>query len=155
MTRPNGAPAGHRPGLVVDAVRRITIPSESALTAIGSPSDLARVPTIDDVRRIALALPEATEELTWGTDLTFRFRGRIFAITGEGASGVSVKATIDDQAALVASDPDTFAPSAYTGRFGWITVQLSRVEQPMLEQLLRAAWRRTAGKRLAATLPPD
>jgi hypothetical protein len=111
------------------------------------------MPTVADIRRIALALPEATEELTWGTDLTFRVRGRIFAITSEGATGVSIKASLDDQAALVGSDPETFAPSAYTGRFGWVTVQLARVSEPMLEQLLRSAWRRTAGKRLAGTLP--
>jgi hypothetical protein len=111
--------------------------------------------TSDDIRRIALALPEATEELTWGTDLTLRVRGRIFAITGDGSTTASIKATPDDQATLVGSDPETFAPSAYTGRFGWITVQLPRVSEAMLEELLRAAWRRTAGKRLAARLPPD
>jgi hypothetical protein len=111
------------------------------------------VPTVDDVRRFALGLPEVIEELTWGTDLTFRVRGKIFAITGEGSTGVSFKASLDDQAALVGSDPETFRPSAYVGRFGWVTVQLAGVSDAMLEQLLRSAWRRTAPKRLAATLP--
>jgi hypothetical protein len=109
--------------------------------------------TVNDVRRISLGLPEATEELTWGTDITFRVRAKIFAITGEGSTSVSIKASLDDQAALVASDPETFQPSAYTGRFGWITVNLERVPTPLLESLLRSAWRRTAPKRLAATLP--
>jgi hypothetical protein len=111
------------------------------------------MPTVDDARRLSMALPEATEELTWGSDITFRVNGKIFAITGEGATGVSIKASVEDQAALVESDPETFQPSAYTGRFGWVTVQLARVSEPMLAQLLRAAWRRTAPKRLAATLP--
>ena len=48
--------------------------------------------TFDDVRRIALALPEAEERLTWETDITFRVRDRIFAIGGEGAIAVSIKA---------------------------------------------------------------
>src|SRR4051812_13568120 len=111
------------------------------------------MPTVDDVRRICLALPEASEELTWGTDITFRVRGKIFAITGAGATGVSIKASLDDQAAVVASDPATFRPSAYTGRFGWVSVDLTRVPAPLLADLLRTAWRRTAPKRLAATLP--
>jgi len=113
------------------------------------------MPTVADLRRLALALPEATEELTWGTDITFRVRGKIFAITGEGATGSSIKASLDDQAALVGSDPATFQPSAYTGRFGWVNVQLAGVSEPMLAQLVRSAWRRTAPKRLAAALPAD
>ena len=112
--------------------------------------------TFDDVRRIALALPEAEERVTWETDITFRVRDKIFAIGGEGADRVSIKAGLETQAELVEMDPATFARSAYTGRFGWVTVDLARVEPALLESLLREAWRRTAPKRLAATLvdPP-
>jgi hypothetical protein len=108
--------------------------------------------TFDDVRRIALALPEAEERLTWDTDITFRVRDRIFAIGGEGASHVSIKASPETQAELLDMDPLTFAKSAYVGRFGWVTVDLGRVEPALIESLLREAWRRTAPKRLAATL---
>ena len=38
--------------------------------------------TFDDVRRIALALPEAEERLTWDVDITFRVRDKIFAMGG-------------------------------------------------------------------------
>ena len=107
--------------------------------------------TVADVRRIALSLPEATEQETWG-DTTFRVRGKIFAIVGPDGTGASVKASPDDQAALVASDAATFQPSAYTGRFGWVAVDLSRVHPAILEQLIRDAWRRTAPKRLVAAL---
>jgi len=110
------------------------------------------VPTFDDVRRIAMALPEAEEILTWETDITFRVRGKIFAIGGEGADRVSIKAGLETQAELIDLDPETFASSAYVGRFGWVTVDLGRVEPGLLANLLREAWRRTAPKRLAATL---
>ena len=36
--------------------------------------------TFDDVRAIAMALPEAEEIVTWDTDVTFRVRKKIFAI---------------------------------------------------------------------------
>jgi hypothetical protein len=108
--------------------------------------------TFDDVRRIAVALPEVEEKLTWETDVTFRVRDRIFAIGGEGADRVSVKASLEGQAELLEMDPQTFAKSAYVGRFGWVTVDLSRVDPALLESLLRDAWRRTAPKKLAATL---
>jgi hypothetical protein len=108
--------------------------------------------TWDDVRRLALALPEAEEKLTWETDVTFRVRDRIFAIGGEDASAVSIKAGLETQAELLEMDPATFAKSAYVGRFGWVTVHLDRVDPDLLSSLLREAWRRTAPKRLAATL---
>ena len=112
------------------------------------------MPTFEDVRRIAFGLPETEEILTWETDVTFRVRGKIFAIGAEGATGVSIKASPDRQAELLDLDPETFASSAYVGRFGWVTVALERVDQGLLETLLAEAWRRTASKRLAATLAP-
>jgi hypothetical protein len=108
--------------------------------------------TFDDVRRIALALPEAEERVTWETDITFRVRDKIFAIGGEGADRVSIKAGLETQAELVELDPATFVPSAYTGRFGWVTADLARVDEALLTSLLREAWRRSAPKKLAATL---
>jgi hypothetical protein len=110
------------------------------------------VSTFDDVRRIALALPEAEERLTWEVDVTFRVRDKIFAMAGEDGSHASIKASPERQAELVDLDPETFAPSAYVGRFGWVTVDLARVDAPLLEDLIRDAWRRTAPKKLAATL---
>jgi hypothetical protein len=110
------------------------------------------VTTFDDVRRMALALPEAEERLTWETDITFRVRDKIFAIGGEGADRISVKASLETQAELIDLDPETFASSSYVGRFGWVTVDLDRVDPAVLASLIREAWRRSAPKRLAATL---
>jgi hypothetical protein len=110
------------------------------------------VTTFDDVRSLAMALPEAEERVTWETDITFRVRDKIFAIGGEGADRVSIKASLETQAELIDLDPETFASSAYVGRFGWITVDLGRVDPAVLSSLIREAWRRTAPKRLAATL---
>jgi hypothetical protein len=110
------------------------------------------VTTFEDVRRIALGLPETEERLTWETDITFRVRDKIFAIGGEGATSLSIKASLETQAELVELDPETFGKAAYVGRFGWITVDLGRVEPGLLTSLLREAWQRTAPKRLAATL---
>ena len=111
--------------------------------------------TFADVRRIALALPEAEEKLTWETDVTFRVRDKIFAIGGEGATHVSIKAGLETQAELLEMDPQTFAKSAYVGRFGWVTVDLARVDPQLLDSLLRQAWRRTAPRKLAASLDAE
>jgi predicted DNA-binding protein (MmcQ/YjbR family) len=111
------------------------------------------VTSFDDVRRLAMSLPEAEERVTWETDITFRVRDKIFAIGGDGATHVSIKASPERQAELVDLDPDTFAPAAYVGRFGWVTVDLERIDAPLLEDLIRDAWRRAhkRGRAAAAT----
>src|SRR2546427_11795497 len=77
-----------------------------------------------EFRLLCLSEPEAEEIETWG-EATFRVRGRIFAMGSPEGSSVSVKASLDDQAGLIALDPKTFAASAYTGRFGWVSVRLA------------------------------
>jgi hypothetical protein len=111
--------------------------------------------TFDDVRRIAMSLPEATEVVTWDTDITFRVGKKIFAIGGDGSNHTSIKATLDSQSDLVYRDPETFTPAPYVGRYGWINVDLTRLGVDELETLLRQAWRMTAPKKLAATLADD
>ena len=55
---------------------------------------------LDRLRAIALALPEATEEVTWGTDVNFRVRKKIFCFPGDGGS-ITVKADRDELPALL------------------------------------------------------
>jgi hypothetical protein len=48
----------------------------------------------------------------------------------------------------VARDPDTYAVAPTTGRFGWVRVELARIELPALRALVVAAWRAAAPRRL-------
>jgi hypothetical protein len=109
--------------------------------------------TFQDVREISMALPEVEEHVTWGTDINFRIRNKMFVIGGEDATGVSVKATPVAQAELIDLDPQTFSSAPYVGRFGWVNVDLARVDRAMLERLLRDAWRSTAPARLRGLVP--
>lgn len=111
------------------------------------------MPTFEDVRSIARALPEVEEHVTWGTDVNFRIRNKMFVIGGEDADRISVKATPIAQAELLDLDPATFASAPYVGRFGWVTVDLGRVDRAMLEGLLRDAWRSTAPAKLRDLVP--
>jgi hypothetical protein len=108
--------------------------------------------TFDDVRRIAMSLPEAEEVLTWETDVTFRVRKKIFAIGGDGSERASIKATPAAQADLIDRDPRAFASAPYVGRFGWVNVDLAKVDEATLRILLVEAWKLTAPKRLIPTL---
>jgi hypothetical protein len=106
----------------------------------------------EEVRRAALALPEAIEVETWGQP-TFRVRDKIFAVLSPDGDVAGVKATLEAQAALIGSDPATFSPSHYTGRYGWTTVQLARVDPAEMLELVVEAWRQTAPRKLAASFP--
>ena len=97
------------------------------------------------LRRAALLFPEAEEVETWG-EATFRVRGKIFCILGRESA--NLKATKEQQAELVASRPDAYAVAPYTGRFGWVSVQLARVEADEVAELLEDAWRQSAPKRV-------
>lgn len=107
------------------------------------------MPTAMYVRQVVHQLPEVEERLTWDS-ATFRVRGRVFALLHPKEESVTVKATPAEQRALLASDDQTFAVARYTGRFGWVRVQLASVDPDQLRELLVEAWHRTAPKRITA-----
>jgi len=103
--------------------------------------------TAGELRRVVLSLPEAEERETWGHP-TFRVRDKMFATLSDDGRQATVKATREEQAALVAAAPETFGIPAYVGRHGWVAVQLATVDPVELAELLVEAWRLTAPKRL-------
>ena len=106
--------------------------------------------TADELRRVVLSLPEAEERETWGHP-TFRVRDKMFATLSDDGRQATVKATRQEQAALVAAAPETFDVPAYVGQHGWVGVRLATVDPVELGELLVEAWRQTAPKRLVAT----
>jgi hypothetical protein len=104
--------------------------------------------TAEQVRELALALPEAEERETWGFP-TFRIRDKMFlTLPGDGIA--RFPAEVAAQQALVGSDPETFSVSPRMGRHGWVQVDLTRVDAGELRELVEEAWRRTAPRRLVA-----
>jgi hypothetical protein len=101
----------------------------------------------EEFRRLCLSFPEAEERETWDV-ATFRVNGRIFAMGSSEATAVSLKASLDDQAGLLAMDSTTFSPAPYAGRYGWVSVRLARLRPDLAERMVRNAWARTAPKRL-------
>lgn len=99
------------------------------------------------IRKIALALPEATEELTWG-DVNFRVRNKIFCFPGDGSS-ITVKADPEERIALL--DDPRCSPAPYLARGGWIRMQLTApVDWDEVRELVHTSYRLIAPKKLAA-----
>jgi predicted DNA-binding protein (MmcQ/YjbR family) len=111
-------------------------------------------PSVDRLRGIALALPEATEEITWGDDLNFRVNKKIFLFPGNEA--MTFKADPGEKDALLADPAGRFAPAAYVGRFGWLTMQFGKKpDWNEIEELVVTSYRLIAPKRLVKQLDAD
>jgi hypothetical protein len=102
--------------------------------------------TQEDVRRLALALPDSSEGAHMGHP-DFRVGKKIFASLPPDGCTVALKIMPADLDLLVASDPATFR-DVWGGR--WLGVSLDRVTRPVLRRLLTESWRMTAPKSSAS-----
>lgn len=104
--------------------------------------------TPNDVRKLALALPEAEEQAHFDKP-SLRVRGKIFATLWEKEKRAVLKLSLEEQDAFVRMHPDVFAVTPW-GHQGWTSVELARVDRALFGKLLVEAWRRIAPKRVVA-----
>ncbi len=105
--------------------------------------------TWEQVRDWVLALPGGREVMVeaWGHP-TLRVGDKMIAGGGPDSPTMSVKASREDQAELIASAPETYAIADYTGRYGWVRVTLATADPAELRRIVEDAWRGTAPKRV-------
>jgi len=112
-----------------------------------------------DLRRIALALPEAYEDVHRRRP-AFRVHARIFAmlgVTGETSLFASlewhniavVKLDREDQLNMIAAHPEAVRETEIYGHHGWTYVRLEAIDEETLATVLRLAWTHVAPKRLS------
>ena len=120
-------------------------------------------PLIARARKIALALPGASEKLSHG-EPTFFAGGKCFFTVdndhhGSGHVALWCKAEPGVQSALVDAEPRHFFVPPYVGKAGWVGVRLdSGLDRAKLAALIERGWREVAPKKLlaaaAGTSPP-
>jgi hypothetical protein len=94
----------------------------------------------DDVRAIALLLPEVVEGAHSG-NRDFRVGGRVFATLWADEDRLVVKLTPEMQATFVEEQPDVFEPiEGSWGRRGSTNVDLGVADEEMVRAALLAAW---------------
>ena len=111
---------------------------------------------LERLRRLCLALPEATEKEAWG-DPTWRVRDRIFAMQKGNYEGgrpsLWLKAPDGAQQVLTESDPERFFVPPYVGHKGWVGIYLDgHLDWTELSDLVQESYRLVAPRRLAARL---
>jgi hypothetical protein len=104
--------------------------------------------TEDDVRRVALALPETTEKPSYGTP-GFRVKDKLFArIREEGDVLVVWCEDLGEKEALLASEPAKFFTTPHYDGHPTVLVRFSAVDVEELTELLTDSWRIRAPKRV-------
>src|ERR1043165_6177983 len=100
--------------------------------------------TYEQVREWVLELPGGREVIVaeWGHSQTLRVGDKVLAMGAEGAGELSVKASREMQAELLDNFPEVYEKAPYVGRFGWVRVNLDRVDEGGLRDLGEAAWGR-------------
>jgi hypothetical protein len=119
----------------------------------------------EDVRRLALALPETDEHASGDGLLTWRVKEKGFAwerplrksdfqALGDAApQGPILGARVPDlgaKEALLSDDPSVYFTTPHFDGYPAILVRLEEIALPELEELLTEAWLCRAPKRLAA-----
>ena len=106
--------------------------------------------TPNEFRELALSFPEAIESAHMHHP-DFRVGGRIFATLGyPNEDSATVKLPQDKQRELMCSNPDVFHPAKGAwGRQGSTIVYLPAAPIDIVREVLTAAWRNTAAKRLS------
>jgi hypothetical protein len=117
----------------------------------------------DDVRRIALALPEAGEQSSRGL-ASWRVRDKGFvwerplrqadirALGNSAPTGPILGARVEHlvaKEALLADDPDVFFTTPHFDGYPAVLVRLDRITLEDLEEVIVEAWLARAPKRLA------
>lgn len=105
--------------------------------------------TVHDFRRIALALPEASENAHMGHP-DFRVRNKVFATLGYPDNAwAMVKLTPEQQASFVRAEPAVFVPvKGAWGRRGATNIRIDLADEATLRHAIVAAWRNVAPKRV-------
>ena len=118
----------------------------------------------EDVRRLALALPETSERTSWGTaqwrvkDKSFAWerplrRTDLEALGDAAPQGQILGVRVPDlgaKEAVLASDPSVCFTIPHFDGYPAVLVQLDLIALPELEELLAEAWLCRAPKKLAA-----
>ncbi len=107
--------------------------------------------TEEDVRRIALALPETSERPSYEGTPSFRTKRKAFTrIRADAESIVVFVASLEEKEALLASDSRRFFTTPHYDGYPAVLVRFGETDVEELRELLTDSWRLAAPKRVLA-----
>ncbi len=111
--------------------------------------------SITTLRKIALSLPEATEEPHF-EKTSFRVKKKIFATYDEQNHRACIKLSKIDQDVFSSLDNSIIYPVKNKwGDQGWTLIEMNKVHQEMFFDAITTAYCEVAPEKLAALVRPD
>src|SRR5919109_3176939 len=109
----------------------------SRLRGVPGPDDLA-----EELRRLALSLPETYEDEPWGHPVFKVAENRMFAAMSVGEAAVHLTVKLTPEEREMAQLLPYVSRARYVGRYGWITAEISDGEslECALEWLRESYW---------------
>jgi predicted DNA-binding protein (MmcQ/YjbR family) len=105
--------------------------------------------TLENVRNICLALPEAVEIIDGFGHNTFKINGKSFVISGESDKVFSLSFKSDRETQEILLQKERFFKTPYIGHHGWVSIQNPNGEDwDELTGLIHEAYLRATPKRL-------
>ena len=101
--------------------------------------------TYDTVRRIALEFPGVEESTSYGTP-ALKVKKKLMVRMWEDGVTMVLKSTFDEREELMAADPDAYFITDHYLNYEWVLVNLNRVNEEALRDLLRGAYRLVTAK---------
>lgn len=108
--------------------------------------------TQQDIRTLALSLPEAEEHPHFDRP-SFRVRGKIFVTLPppkDGRELVVLKLPVLVKESLQETDESAIVSLGNWDKGGWTQLDIGRMDEDKLADLIRLAWRQVAPKKLIA-----
>jgi hypothetical protein len=105
---------------------------------------------VDDIRKVALALPRTTEHLIHDR-VKFRVGRIVYVALSRDEKAMGFGFPKEERAALVAAEPEKFfLPRQSDMRYHWVEVWLDRIDLLEMRELVVEAWRMCVPKSVAA-----
>ncbi|MBZ4017694.1 MmcQ/YjbR family DNA-binding protein [Streptomyces purpurogeneiscleroticus] len=109
------------------------------------------MPDSDDVRRIALSLPETVEKEAWSMP-TFRVSGKMFLTLPDDETSFAVRCPVLERGELIAAEPEKFWVPRHEAGSAWVRVRLAALEDlDELRDIVVDSWQQAAPSRLLDT----
>ena len=111
--------------------------------------------TIDTLRKLALSLPEATEDPHF-EKTSFRVKKKIFATYDDKLKRACIKLSEIDQDVFSAADKSIIFPvDNKWGKQGWTLIEMKKVRKELFIDALTTAYCEVAPKKLAEQVRPQ
>jgi len=102
---------------------------------------------IDQLRKLCLSFPGATEQIQWGDDLLFKVGGKMFAVTPLEPARLWLSLKADPEEFAELTERPGVIPAPYLARAKWVAIESPEtLSQSEVAALLRKSYDLVAAK---------